>query len=715
MEGAAAPAHVETVDDMKLLRHDRIMPLPPSATSQDWFALGHRLRQEARPEPAFQAFLRAHELAPHDVNAARAAATLADGLKLPRRALAILSSLAATGKADADVLAMMASLHLELDQPSEALGLCERVLSASRSHREALMNRGVALRRLGLVAAAIENDRHLTRAYVGSPDAWQRLADACLMGGRYAEALAAADRALALSPPLQTAHTARGLALAMQGRFDEADSEFGGWSGALPPAPAGNEANVPDASSGPSLDARGVYLARWLQHQAICDWTQRKELTAMLRREFPPGSGRHLDEKYITFNILALPLTPPEQQSVARSVAAAIEARAPRRAAPLAHARDQRLRVGYLSADYRHHPGAENIWRVLALHDRSRFEVFAYALTPDDGGLQRQRIADHVDHFIDLSALSDAAAIERIAYDQIHILVDRSGCTDQNRQQLLAARGAPIQVRYMGMPSTSGASWIDYVLTDPWATPRSHEGTWDEKLAYLPHTLFACDDTVQLPQAPSRAECGLPEKSFVFCCFNSHFKIEPDGFAVWMRLLSLLPDAVLWLIDAAGESNQRLRGEAARHGIDPMRLVFAPRLPLSQHLARHACADLFLDTFYCGAHTTAVNALRGGLPVLTCSGVTMASRLCGSIVRAGGLPELVVEDHAAYEALALRLVVNPDLLAGFRRRLLDIEHSPLLDTPGRVRAIERAFEAMWQRHEQGLMPESFAVSVDEAP
>lgn len=276
---------------------------------------------------------------------------------------------------------------------------------------------------------------------------------------------------------------------------------------------------------------------------------------------------------------------------------------------------------------------------------------------------------------------------------------------------MLALRPAPLRVAYLGLPATMGAELVDYRILDRSTVTPGQEAFWSEKLVFLPQTAFLYNDRETLAAVrPRRHEGGLPEDGFVFCCFNAPYKIEPEVFAVWMRLLAAVPGSVLWLIDGGEAVRRNLQREAAARGIAPARLVFAPRQPRAEHLARHACADLFLDTFYCGAMATAADALWSGLPVLTCEGETMAANQSTSIVRAAGLPELVASGREAYEATALRLATTPDELADLRERLARHRtNCALFDTARRVRELDWAFETMWRRHLAGLPPESFAV------
>jgi predicted O-linked N-acetylglucosamine transferase (SPINDLY family) len=425
-----------------------------------------------------------------------------------------------------------------------------------------------------------------------------------------------------------------------------------------------------------------------------------------------------LEEMGLYLTALSLPLKAEELQVLAHGLALAAQTRAgsdsPLRASQHEKAGMQitgkKIRLGFLSPNFREHPSAQLHWRHFALRDRNRFEVFAFSLHRSEGRL-RERITESCDVFREVSELSSREIAARIALDEIDILVDLAGHKDFSRPEVLALRPAPLQVSYLGLPGTIGCELVDYRLTDAHATPLEADGSWSEKLVRLPNTAWVYNDLEEIADvAPSRDAFGLPEFGFVFCCFNANYKIEPDAFSAWMRLLNRIQGSVLWLLDGGEVAQGNLRREAVARGVSADRLVFAPRIPRADHLARHACADLFLDTFYYGAHTTAADALWAGLPVLTCPGSTMASRIGASIVLATGLPELVAPDHAAYEAMALRLATHPQELAALRDKLAhNRTQCAMFDTAQRVRELDRAFEIMWQRHLAGLPPDNFAV------
>ena len=359
----------------------------------------------------------------------------------------------------------------------------------------------------------------------------------------------------------------------------------------------------------------------------------------------------------------------------------------------------ERLRVAFVSANFRDHPTAHLSLEFWEKIDRSRLEMFAYSLGGDAADAFRHRAEAAFEHFVDVGSLAVEAIAQRIRDDRIAILFDRNGYTLNAREGIFALRPAPVQVNCIGYPGTLGAPWYDYIFTDRFSLPEHLTPFYSERPLYMPHMAFP-SDTTRLPPGPppSRAACGLPETGFVFCCFNNAYKILPDVFARWMRLLAAVPGSVLWLLETGAEGN--LRREAQAAGVDPARLIFAPRLSVQAHVARNAAADLFLDTYPYGAHTTANDALLAGLPLLTCVGDTLVSRIAGSQLAAIGLPELITTHLADYEALALKLATQPPLLQGLRDRLAANRHrSPLFDMDRYARDFEHAMARVWAAHQ----------------
>lgn len=344
--------------------------------------------------------------------------------------------------------------------------------------------------------------------------------------------------------------------------------------------------------------------------------------------------------------------------------------------------------------------------------DKARFETIAISFGPDDASGMRERLVKAFDRFIDVRDRSDAAAAALIRSMEIDIAVDLKGFTQDARPGILALRPAPVQVNYLGHPGTMGARYIDYLIADRHIVPESRERYYSEKIVCLPDS-YQCNDRQRrvASRPPARVDEGLPDAGFVFSSFNGSFKITPEMFDVWMRLLKSVEGGVLWLLDDNPAAVRNLKREAEARGVSARRLVFAPRKPLEEHLARHRLADLFLDTLPCNAHTTASDALWAGLPVLTCTGETFAGRVAASLLSAAGLPELVTDSLASYEALALSLARDPAALFRLKDKLaLHRGVSPLFDTERFTRHLESAFVTMWKRTQNGLPPESFAVA-----
>ena len=340
------------------------------------------------------------------------------------------------------------------------------------------------------------------------------------------------------------------------------------------------------------------------------------------------------------------------------------------------------------------------------LHDRTRFEITAYSIGPREPGPTRERIAAGVDHWVDLSTTSTAEAAHRIHSDGIDILVDMMGHTHGARPDLMALRPAPIQVNYLGYPGTSGAPFIDYIIADPFIIPPGADADFSEAVVRLPHCYQPNDRRRPGRDAlPERERWGLPDHGVVYSCFNTPFKLDPGLFDLWLEILTAVDAGVLWLLDWGELARDRLQQRARERGVDPERLIFAPRAPLAEHLARARAADLFLDTFPYTAHTTCSDMLWVGVPVLTRVGDTFASRVAGSLLHGVGLPQLVCTDPTAYRNLAIDLGRNPDQLAAIKADLeKNRDTHPLFDTPRYAGDLERAYLEMVRRHRAGEPP-----------
>ncbi len=371
-----------------------------------------------------------------------------------------------------------------------------------------------------------------------------------------------------------------------------------------------------------------------------------------------------------------------------------------------------RLRIGFLSHEFRYHVVSHLMGGLFKRFDRTKFQVFAFDYSQDDGSAMRKRTMEDADQFITVAAGTDRQRAERIAEHGIHILLDINSYMPGGRPEIAAHRPAPIQVVHM-YPATTGAPHIDYFITDPIVSPPGHEQFFTEELIYLDCCYLPTDSDQPIdPVTPTRAECGLPDDAFVFCSFNKSDKIEPHLFDLWMRILSRVPGSVLWLRNDGSTAADNLRHEATNRGLDADRLVFAREVPgLPQHLARQHNADLFLDTLTHGAHGTAVDALWAGLPLLTLAGETFTSRVAASLLTDAGFPELIVDGLEEYEQLAVELANAPERLRTIRRRLEELrERGELFCTDRYTRNLERGLLAAWERFQNGQPPGPIRVT-----
>lgn len=694
-------------------------PGDPSA----WYLLGAALHAQGQTPAALAYMDRSLEIAPDQPEVLKATAILLlelaryhAGLERAGRACALVPD-------DPQAWLISGPILEALGNGKEALARYERALELNQDWQPALLNRGALLMGIGLHRQALENYRRLVSLFPHQADSYFNLAEAQLACGDFEDAITSCRRTLELNPWHVGANIDLALALSMQGEYDAARREFA--ASLTLDRDAAEEhfqraMTAGGSGAGLALHQHPADLFLW-QHgelQKTCDWRYRDRLVSgMAARAADLESGAQTAQPFpaVYFHSLSLPISASQQLSLARGVAAGIAQRAgdgpPVRSPTRYRHMSGPLRIGYISPDYCLHPVAYLHWRQMALHDRVRFRVFAYSLSPDDGSEIRERVKSACDEWRPCENDTVQMTAARIRYDGIHVLVDLSGYTRATRPEILALRPAPIQVAYMGMPATSGASFIDYRITDRLTTPLDQADKWPERLAFLHGTLFMYNNEQEIATTPRRKDVGLPHEAFVFCCFNSMFKIEPEVFEIWMRLLHRIPGSVLWMLSDNEAARDNLRHEALARGVAAERLVFAPFLPFAEHLARYALADLFVDTFFYGAHTTAADALWCGLPVLTCLGQTMASRQAASIVNAAGLPEMIATSHPEYEERAFYLATHPVELATIRARLMENRANCLLfDTESRVREIEFAYEAMWKRHADGMPPESFTVS-----
>lgn len=372
-----------------------------------------------------------------------------------------------------------------------------------------------------------------------------------------------------------------------------------------------------------------------------------------------------------------------------------------------------KIRIAYVSPDFREHPVGHLTAGIFERHDKERFETIAISLGIDDNSRLRERMVAAFDRFIDVRQMSSRSVAEMLRSMEVDIAVDLAGYTADSRTDIFAYRPVPVQVNYLGYSSTMGVDYMDYIIADRFVIPENLRDCYSEKVVYMPDSYLPTDSSVHIAaQTPPREQFGLPAEGIVFCSFNHDYKINPPVFDVWMRLLRQVPGSVLWLMKLNESAERNLRKEAGRRGVDGDRVIFATRVPsIEDHLARYRLADLFLDTSPYNAHTTTSDVLRAGLPVLTCVGKAFAGRVAGGLLHAVGLPELVTNSLEEYEKLALRLAQAPDELAGIRKKLREnLSTSPLYDTGTYCRNLEAAYTAMWELCRHGEVPRHFSVT-----
>jgi protein O-GlcNAc transferase len=644
-------------------------------------------------------------------------------LKGPAEALASYDSALAIKPDDAGALYNRGNALRDLKRFEEALASYDRAIALKPDYAEAYSNRGNVLVHLKRPEEALASH---DRAIALKPDyaeAYNNRGSVLRDLKRLEEALASYDKALTVKSDFAAALNNRGNALRDLTRPEEALASYDS-ALAIKPDDAGalyNRGNALDdlkrleeaiASYEKALALRPDYddafIGVAVSVNRICDWTRRKAMAGQVR-------DRIASSKSVLSPLVALSYL--NDQALLRQCAENfIKNKIGNFPFPLWRGEvwhNERIKIAYLSADFRRHAVAYLMAELFERHDRARFEIIGVSFSPDDRSEMRARLVAAFDQFFDVREKSDAEVARLLCELKVDIAVDLQGYTRNCRARILAHRPAPIQVNYLGFSGTMGADFIDYVIADKVVLPFDQQPFYSERIVHLPDCYQPNDRRRQIAErTPARAELGLPEQGFVFCSFNNNWKITPEAFDVWMRLLKAIDGSVLWLrADTTAEQN--LSKEAAARGVDPARLVFAPRMKrLEDHLARHRLADLFLDTLPYNAHTTASDALWAGLPVLTCMGNTFAGRVAASLLHAIGLPELVTNNLPDYEALALTLARDPARLREIKAKLArNRDTDPLFDTDRFRRGIEAAYGKMWEIWQTGEKPTSFSVSV----
>lgn len=672
--------------DDALPGYDKALALAPDHAGA-WLGRGNVLTELERYDAAVDAYDKALALKPdlaagwlgrgnvfHDLKRHDEAFAAYD------RALALEPNLAEAWLGRADLL-------YEQKRSDEALVAYDRALTLRADLAGAWVGRGNVF---GDLARYDEAFAAYDKALSLRPDtegAWLGRANMLSALKRYDDALAAYDKALTIRPDFAGAWSGRGNLFYELRRYDEAFAAYDR-AFALDPSLTGVE--------GSRLHAK-MLRCDWSNLDAECD---RLTQSVNLGR---PNTG--------PWAFLLVSPSPQDQLKCAKTWNAA---HYPQFHNAVWHGErygHQKIRIGYVSADFHQHATSYLAAGMFECHDRSKFDVTAISVGTSEPSELRTRLEGAFDRFIDAKAWSDDEIAAHIKQQEIDILIDLKGFTQHRRTGIFARRPAPVQVNYLGYPATMGADYIDYIVGDPIVLPASHRQYYSEKVVCLPHSYQVNDAQRNVSQKVfERREYGLPDQGFVFCCFNNSYKIIPGIFDHWMRILTAVKPSVLWLLQDNDTAANNLRKEAAARNIDPARLVFAQRLPLPEHLARHRLAGLFLDTLPCNAHTTASDSLWAGLPVLTQLGETFAGRVAASLLNAIGLPELIMGTAEQYQETAIALAMNPDKLTSIAQKLEKNRlTTPLFNTRLFTRHIESAYEAMHRRHQAGLPPDHIEV------
>jgi predicted O-linked N-acetylglucosamine transferase (SPINDLY family) len=666
---------------------DRALALEP-ANPRALYSRASALKTLRRSEEALAAYDRALTIDPSFSEALIGRANALVDLKRHTEALSSLDAVLARDPKNVDALSNRANALIRVKRHEEALADSDKALSIDQTYASAWHNRGSALSGLKRHRESLASFERALSLDQKTAATWNNRGNALIALKRYAESLPDFDTAIALDPVYADAFSNRANALSNLKDF-------------TPAIAAADAALALDPDHAPSQTV--------LVHSALhaCDWR------ALDRVKGSAFAALRLGRRAIQpFDCKALATSEADNLQAARLWVAEECPPSPQPLWRGERYQHERIRVAYLSTDLRAHAVGFLIVGAIEHHDKQRFDVTGMSLGADDKSETRARFEAAFDRFIDVREKNDNEVAALLREMEIDIAVDLNGFTGEPRTRILARRPAPIQVNYLGYPGTMGADYVDYIIADPIVITPADEPYYSERIAYLPDSYQANDTRRPMARGvPSRAEAGLPDTGFVFASFNNTYKISPEMFSVWMRLLNGIEGSVLWLLEDNPFAAENLRREAAARGVKPDRLIFAPRTTPDKHLARQKLADLFLDTLHYNAHTTASDALWIGLPVITTPGTTFPSRVAASLLTALGLPELITPSLDEYERLALRLARDPGARSALKEKINAHRQTfPLFDTKRFTRHLEAALTTMWERQQEGLSPQTFSVA-----
>ena len=607
----------------------------------------------------------------------------------------------------------MGNIFKDQGKLDKAILAYKKVLSLKPDYAEAHYNIGIALSDQGKLDEAITAFKKTLSIKPDYVEAYNNCGISLRDQGKFDEALSTFNKVLSFKPEFASAHFNIGVTLSDQGNFDEAIVAF---NKALSFKPDYSEAHYYigkvlinqlkldeaivsfDKTLSLNPNHASARLLKIFQQARICDWA-----SVANERPFWTRLGTKGKIGMPVFPFLSLE-DDPDGERLRSEINA--QQKFPQTALPfptIPTTRPQRLRIGYFSSDYKEHPVAYLIPKLLEQHNRDAFEVFGYSLHESSQSEVRQRLINAFDCFADVKGLSDRDVALRARQDNIDIAIDLMGYTKHSRTGIFAYRAAPIQINYLGYPGTLGADFMDYIVSDQCLIPTENQNYFTEKQLYLPYTYMPTDNGRKLSnQSITRSDFGLPANGFVFCAFNNNYKITRTEFDIWMRLMTKVKESVLWMRPSNKWAELNIKKEAQKRKVDPARIVFAERVTMEIHLARHRLADLFLDTFNYNAHTTATEALWAGLPVVTKMGKSFAARVAGSVINAIGLNELITESEEEYEALALELATHPERLAQIKANLeANRLTQPLFDTEQYTQHLETGYQMAYDRYFYG--------------
>ena len=616
---------------------------------------------------------------------------------------------------------ILGACYQSLKQFDASIQMFETALSLKPDYAEAHFNLGVILRVSGRPNLAVESYKKAIALLPNYLGAHNNLGNALKQIGSLEEAVISYQNAIAIKPDYAEAHNNIGIVLKDLGRLEEAVKSYGN---AISINPEYYDAYINLAMVLKKLkrldeallnyecanelkpDINFIFGHILLTKMSLCIWGN---LTIHLKDLIKKiNKGQKVVAAFTMLGLIDDPMLQRKTTEIYANDKFPISNSLPK---IKRYPKHKKIRIGYFSADFHNHATMHLMAELFECHDKSSFELIAFSFGPDQQDEWRKRALLSFDEFIDVSLKSNEEVSLLSREMEIDIAIDLKGYTQDCRPGIFAKTAAPIQVSYLGYPGTMAVDYMDYLIADQMLIPKESQQHYSEKIVYMPNSYQANVSQRSLSEVSlSRKDLGLPELGFVFCCFNNTYKIAPSTFAIWMKILKAVDKSILWLLVSNDESAKNLIKEAEKSGFNKNRLVFAKYVPVEKHLNRIKHADLFVDNLPYNAHTTSSDALRMGLPVLTCLGKSFSSRVSASLLNAVGLPELITTSQKEYEALAIELATNPKKLKAIKDKLAkNLPSAPLYDTPAFTKHLESAYKTMYDRYHEGLKPEHIYV------